>query len=45
MSEPTPRPGSRSFLTPADARIPAARLGVAVVHDLVSAIVTDLKAV
>ena len=40
MSEPTPRPGSRSFLAPADARIPAARLGVAVVHDLVSAIVT-----
>ena len=32
--------GGRSFLGAADARIPAARLGVAVVHDLVSAIVT-----
>jgi DNA-binding FadR family transcriptional regulator len=40
MSESAPRAGSRSFLAPADARIPAARLGVAVVHDLVSAIVT-----
>lgn len=33
-------PGSRSFLGTADARTPAARLGVAVVHDLVNAIVT-----
>ena len=33
-------PDGRSFLGAADARIPAARLGVAVVHDLVSAIVT-----
>lgn len=31
---------SRSFLGASDARTPAARLGVAVVHDLVSAIVT-----
>jgi DNA-binding FadR family transcriptional regulator len=40
MSETAPRAGNRSFLAPTDARIPAARLGVAVVHDLVSAIVT-----
>lgn len=33
-------PGGRSFLGAEDARTPAARLGVAVVHDLVSAIVT-----
>ena len=33
-------PGSRSYLGASDARIPAARLGVAVVHDLVNAIVT-----
>jgi DNA-binding FadR family transcriptional regulator len=33
-------PGTRSFLGASDARTPAARLGVAVVHDLVSAIVT-----
>jgi DNA-binding FadR family transcriptional regulator len=32
--------GTRSFLDATDARTPAARLGVAVVHDLVSAIVT-----
>jgi DNA-binding FadR family transcriptional regulator len=32
--------GARSFLGASDARTPAARLGVAVVHDLVSAIVT-----
>src|SRR3954464_1285314 len=32
--------GQRSFLGARDARTPAARLGVAVVHDLVSAIVT-----
>src|SRR4051812_47509067 len=40
MSEAPPAPGGRSFLGTEDARIPAARLGVAVVHDLVSAIVT-----
>jgi DNA-binding FadR family transcriptional regulator len=40
MSESVPQPGARSFLAPGDARSPAARLGVAVVHDLVSAIVT-----
>lgn len=40
MSEPAPQTGARSFLGAADARTPAARLGVAVVHDLVSAIVT-----
>ena len=33
-------PTGRSFLGASDARTPAARLGVAVVHDLVSAIVT-----
>jgi DNA-binding FadR family transcriptional regulator len=40
MSEASRAPGGRSFLGSDDARIPAARLGVAVVHDLVSAIVT-----
>jgi DNA-binding FadR family transcriptional regulator len=40
MSESAPQPGARSFLGAGDARVPAARLGVAVVHDLVSAIVT-----
>ncbi|MEO8261916.1 MAG: FadR/GntR family transcriptional regulator [Pseudolysinimonas sp.] len=40
MSEASRAPGGRSFLGTEDARIPAARLGVAVVHDLVSAIVT-----
>ena len=40
MSEAPRAPGGRSFLGTEDARIPAARLGVAVVHDLVSAIVT-----
>ncbi len=40
MSESAPGAGARSFLGAADARTPAARLGVAVVHDLVSAIVT-----
>lgn len=40
MSQAPRAPGGRSFLGAEDARIPAARLGVAVVHDLVSAIVT-----
>lgn len=40
MSESVSPAGARSFLGAGDARIPAARLGVAVVHDLVSAIVT-----
>ena len=40
MSQEVRGPGGRSFLGAAEARIPAARLGVAVVHDLVSAIVT-----
>lgn len=40
MSQEARGPGGRSFLGAAEARIPAARLGVAVVHDLVSAIVT-----
>lgn len=40
MSQADRSPGGRSFLGAADARTPAARLGVAVVHDLVSAIVT-----
>ena len=40
MSQDASEAASRSFLGTADARIPAARLGVAVVHDLVSAIVT-----
>jgi DNA-binding FadR family transcriptional regulator len=40
MSDSATTPGARSFLAAADARTPAARLGVAVVHDLVSAIVT-----
>jgi GntR family galactonate operon transcriptional repressor len=40
MTEPLSQPGNRSFLGSAEARIPAARLGVAVVHDLVSAIVS-----
>ena len=40
MSQEARGPGGRTFLGAAEARIPAARLGVAVVHDLVSAIVT-----
>lgn len=41
MSQPSAAPAAgRSFLGAGDARTPAARLGVAVVHDLVSAIVT-----
>ena len=45
MSQPaasaaSPASSARSFLGASDARTPAARLGVAVVHDLVSAIVT-----
>ena len=40
MSQAEAVPGSRSYLGAADARIPAARLGVAVVHGLVNAIVT-----
>lgn len=40
MSEPAAPAGARPFLAAGDARTPAARLGVAVVHDLVSAIVT-----
>jgi DNA-binding FadR family transcriptional regulator len=40
MSQARRPPGGRSFLGSEDARIPAARLGVAVVHDLVNAIVT-----
>lgn len=40
MSQEPSDGGGRSFLGAAEARIPAARLGVAVVHDLVSAIVT-----
>lgn len=40
MSQSADGPAGRSFLGAAEARTPAARLGVAVVHDLVSAIVT-----
>jgi DNA-binding FadR family transcriptional regulator len=40
MTRSAAAPSGRSFLGAADARTPAARLGVAVVHDLVSAIVT-----
>ncbi|MET0860228.1 MAG: GntR family transcriptional regulator, partial [Microbacterium sp.] len=40
MSETAAPTGGRAFLSAGDARTPAARLGVAVVHDLVSAIVT-----
>ena len=40
MTETVPERVSRSFLASSDARSPAARLGVAVVHDLVNAIVT-----
>jgi DNA-binding FadR family transcriptional regulator len=40
MSQEAQASSGRSFLGTSDARTPAARLGVAVVHDLVSAIVT-----